>query len=63
MRKLWAAGAAAGLVLTGCATTEALRDEPVDDFETHLLLAEFFLDSGDVGEDFGTDYTTVFYVC
>jgi hypothetical protein len=36
---------------------------PVDDFETHLLLAEFFLDSGDVGEDFGTDYTTVFYVC
>ena len=36
---------------------------PVDDFEPHLLLAEFFLDSGDVGDDFGTDYTTVFYVC
>jgi hypothetical protein len=36
---------------------------PVDDFETHLLLTEFFLDSADVGEDFGTDYTTVFYVC
>lgn len=36
---------------------------PVDDFETHLLLAEFFLDRGDVGDDFGTDYTTVFYVC
>ncbi|GLZ02101.1 hypothetical protein Acsp02_93520 [Actinoplanes sp. NBRC 103695] len=36
---------------------------PVDDFETRLLLAEFFLDSGDVGDDFGTDYTTVFYVC
>ncbi|MEU4428735.1 DUF1963 domain-containing protein [Actinoplanes sp. NPDC024001] len=36
---------------------------PVDDFETHLLLAEFFLDRSDVGDDFGTDYTTVFYVC
>ncbi|MGK5673321.1 hypothetical protein ACSNOB_10820 [Micromonospora sp. URMC 106] len=36
---------------------------PVDDFETHLLLAEFFLHRGDVGDDFGTDYTTVFYMC
>ncbi|MGW0436412.1 DUF1963 domain-containing protein [Micromonospora sp. NPDC003197] len=35
---------------------------PVGDPETKVLLAEFFLDEGDVGQDFETEFATLFYV-
>ncbi|MEU4556758.1 hypothetical protein AB0F72_00075 [Actinoplanes sp. NPDC023936] len=56
-------GSDEGRVVYVPAGEECTEAEPPDDFATHLLLAEFFLDRGDVGDDFGTDYTTVFYVC
>lgn len=39
MRKLLV-GAAAGLLVVGCAKKELVRDEPIDDFVTRVRLAE-----------------------
>lgn len=61
---VWNLGGAGGVVVLGGygrANTGGLG-VPVGDIRIEVLLAEFFLMDAEVGEDFETDYATVFYV-